>query len=213
MSKFADFLKNDYATHFGVTWDSVTMSLRMEIPASVRFEIADKEPMIIQPQGKGVSVLRRKDTDVEVIDIENFTALIHGKDNTPNSCDFAITKSIDPEYIILNELTRTKSSYILPFVQPATGIEQMGKLEYAKMQLTETINRLYEVSDFCDQYPLRVALFSCRLSDKKGNGIMARSARAFNKSIYRLQHMKLHELLPHGFTFEMRVYDSEYRLA
>lgn len=212
MSKFGDFLKNDYATHFGVVWNSSTMSLRMEIPASVRFEVADKEPRIIQPQGKGVSVLRRKEVDVEVIDIEDFTAFIHGRNNTPNSCDFAITPELESEYIVLNELTRTQSDYILPFVQPKTGQEQIGKLEYAKMQLTETINRLYEVSNFCDQYPLKIALFSCRLSDKKSNGIMARSARAFNKSIYKLQHMKLHEQLPHGFAFEMRVYDAEYRL-
>lgn len=212
MSKFGDFLINDYSTHFGVVWDPATMCLRMEIPASVRFEIADKELRIIQPQGKGVSVLRRKDADVEVIDLEDFTALIHGTNKTPNSCDFAITQELESDYILLNELTRTQSCYILPFVQPKTGIDQLGKLEYAKMQLTETINRMYEVSNFCDQYPIRVALFSCRLSDKKGKGIMAQSAKAFNKSIYRLQHMKLHQQLPHGFSFEMRVYEAEFRL-
>lgn len=212
MSEFSDFLKTDYAGHFNVAWDPATMSLRMEIPASVCFEIADKEPMIIQPNGKGISVLRRKEAMIEVIDIETFTALIHGTDNTPTSCDFAITPVAEPDYILLNELTKTRSSYILPFMQPTTGIEQMGKLEFAKMQLTETINRLYEVSSFCDKYPSRVALFSCRLSDKLGKGIMARSAKAFNQSIYRLQHMKLHESLPHGFTFEMRVYDAEYYL-
>lgn len=213
MSRFGDFLKYDYAPHFGVVWNPATMKLRLDIPASVCFEIADKEPTIEQPHGKGISVLRRRGNDVEVIDIEDFTALVHGKNNTPNSCDFALTPKIGLDYLVLNELTKTKSDYIKSFVQPTTGTEQMGKLEYAKKQLTETINRLYEVNNFCDQYSSRVALFSCRLSDKKRNGIMSQSAKAFSRPIYNLQHMKLHEQLPHGFTFEMRVYDAEYRLS
>lgn len=63
-----------------------------------------------------------------------------------------------------------------------------------------------------DAYAKKVALFSCRLSDKTGNGPMARSARAFNSTIRMLEHMRLHEYLGHGFVFEMRVYNKEYRL-
>jgi len=212
MSKLVDFLTQDYAPHFGVEWNPATMSLRMEIPASVCFEIEDKKPTIVQPAGSGVSVIRRTANAVEVVDVEDFMKLIHGADNTPCSCDFAISPSVGFDYLILNELTRTKSEYILRFQQPKTGVEQKGKLETARRQLTETINRFYEVSNFCDQYAEKTALFSCRLSDKHSNGIMARSAKKFSKSIRKLQKMQLHDQLPHGFIFKMRVHDAEYRL-
>ena len=212
MSSLSDFLTNDYAAHFGVTWNSSIMSLRVEFPASICFEIEDKKPAIVQPAGQGVSIIRRKDEMVEVLDLEDFIKQIHGTDNTPSSCDFAISPLIGTGYLVLNELTRTKSEYIRRFVQPKTGEEQDGKLDVAKKQLTATINRFYEVSDFCDQYTNRTALFSCRLSDKTKNGLMAKSARAFNSGIYRLQRMQLHESLPHGFVFKLRVYNDEYRI-
>ena len=212
MSNLADFLTQDYAMHFGVEWNSATMTLRMETPASVCFEIEDKKPTIVQPAGSGVSVIRRTADAVEVIDVEDFMKQIHGADNTPSSCDFAISPSVGSDYLVLNELTRTKSEYILRFQQPKTGVDQEGKLETARRQLTETINRFYEVSNFCDQYAEKTALFSYRLSDKQSNGIMARSAKKFSKSISKLQKMQLHNQLPHGFVFKMRVYNAEYRL-
>ncbi len=212
MSSLTDFLKNDYAPHFCVEWDETTMSLRLETPASVCFEIEDKKPTIVQPAGQGVSVIRRTADAVEVLDLEDFTKQIHGEDNTPSSCDFAISPSVGTAFLLLNELTRSKSTVVLPFQQPETGIEQQGKLEKARQQLTATILRFYEVSDFCDQYTTKTALFSCRLSDKSKNGIMARSASKFNKVIDKLQRMRLHETLPHGFVFEMRVYNKEYRI-
>lgn len=212
MSRLSDFLVNVYAPHFNAAWTNDMRQLRTEVPASVRFEIEDKKPQIVQPSGSGVSVIRRPDVRVEIIDIEHFMGLVHGTDNTPNSCDFAISPETGLDFIMLNELTKSKSTYILPYVQPLTGEEKIGKLEYAKMQLTKTIDRMYEVSNFCDQYDVKTALFSCRLSDKSGNGIMARSSKAFCKPIYKLQHMTLHEELPHGFVFKMRVYEAEYRL-
>lgn len=212
MSSFTDYLKTDYATHFGVTWDDSIMSIRLEIPSSIRFEIEDKKVDIVQPNGQGVSVLRRPADAVEVVDLEDFTKKVHGENDTPSSCDFAISPCIGTDFLLLNELTRTKSDYIRPFVQPQTGIVKEGKLETAKQQLVSTINRLYEGSNFCDSFVSRVAIFSCRLSDKNKNGIMARSAKSFNKSIYKLQRMRLHETLPHGFVFEMRVYDQEFRI-
>lgn len=212
MSSFTDFLKTDYATHFGVTWDDNTMSIRLEIPSSIRFEIEDKKVAIVQPESQGVSVFRRSDNAVEVVDLEAFTKQIHGENDTPSSCDFAITPCVGTDFLLLNELTRTKSNYIYDFVQPQTGIEKEGKLETAKQQLVSTINRLYEVSCFCDSFIARRAVFSCRLSDKSKKGMMARSAKMFNKSIYKLQRMRLHETLPHGFVFEMRVYNQEFRI-
>ena len=212
MSSLSDFLTNDYAAHFGVTWNSSVMSLRVEIPASICFEVEDQKPAIVQPAGQGVSIIRRKDEMVEVLDLEDFMKTIYGRDNTPSSCDFAISPLSGTGYLVLNELTRTRSEYIRRFVQPKTGEKREGKLDVAKKQLTATINRFYEVSDFCDQYANRTALFSCRLSDKTKKGLMAKSARAFNSGIYRLQRMQLHESLPHGFVFKLRVYNDEYRI-
>lgn len=212
MSNLSDFLTTDYVAHWGVNWNAVTMSMRTEYPASICFEIEDKKPVIVQPAGQGVSVIRRKPDAVEVIDLEGFTKQVHGQQNTPCCCDFAISPVVGSEFLLLNELTRTKSDYILRFVQPDTGVDREGKLETAKRQLTETIERLYSVSDFCDQYANKTALFSCRLSDKIKSGLMAKSARSFNKSIYMLQKMTFHESLPRGFVFKMRVYSEEYRI-
>lgn len=212
MSSLSDFLKKDYASKYGMQWNEITMSLRLETPPSVCFEIEDKKSTIVRPAGHGVSVIRRASETVEVLDLEDFTKQIHGENNTPSSCDFAISPSVGMDFLVLNELTRSKSAVILPFQQPETGVEQQGKLEKAKQQLTDTITRFYGVSDFCDQYNIKIALFSCRLSDKSKNGIMAKSASKFNKVIDKLQRMRLHETLPHGFAFEMRVYNKEYRL-
>lgn len=213
MSNLSDFLINDYAPYFGVTWDPATMALRAAVPPSVVFEIIDGNPTIVQPHGSGVSVIRRGQDNVEVIDLEDFMKKIHGQDSMPLTCDFAISPVVGSAFILLNELTETQSKYILPFVQENDGIEQEGKLEHARKQLTETINRFYEVSNFCDQYESRTALFPCKLSDKRGNGLMARSARAFSASIHKIQKMKLNVELPHGFVMKMRVYEAEYRIG
>ncbi len=213
MSNLSDFLTTDYVAHFGVTWNPTTMSLRTEYPASICFEIEDKKPSIVQPSGQGVSVLRNNQEAVELLDMESFTGQIHGLHNTPSSCDFAISPVIGNHFLLLNELSRTKSDYVLHFIQPDTCDNQEGKLEKAKKQLTATIERLYSVSSYCDQYEFKTALFSCRLSDKYKKGIMARSARSFSMSIYKLQKMRLHESLPHGFVFKMRIYSEEFRIV
>ena len=44
MSSLSNFLTSDYVSHFGVTWNATTMSLRAEFPASICFEIEDKKP-------------------------------------------------------------------------------------------------------------------------------------------------------------------------
>lgn len=146
MSSLADFLKKEYAPRFDVQWNETIMSLRLETPASVRFEIEDKKPTIVQPPGHGVSVIRRSADAVEVIDLEDYMKQIHGEDNTPSSCDFAISPSVGMDFLLLNELTRSKSSVIMRFQQPETGLEQQGKLEKARQQLTATILRFFTTS-------------------------------------------------------------------
>lgn len=210
-SALSDFLINDYANHFGNPWVPESNSLRSVPPASVVFEIRDQMPDIVQPAGQGVSVIRRQATVAEVIDFEDFCHQVHGA-NPPSSCDFIITPEAGYDYVVFDELTFTKSSYIRSFTQPTTGEEQPGKLEYAKGQLKTSIERFYTISNFLDNYEKKIALFSCRLSDKTGNGLMSRSARAFNSTISSLERMRLHEDLGNGFVFEMRVYNQEYRL-
>ena len=124
------------------------------------------------------------------MDFEAYCKTIHGKDNTPSCCDFIISASSpndDKKYIVLNELTNTDSKYILSFVQRATGARQIGKLAYAKGQLEATIERIYEVGNVLDSYDKKVALFSCRLSDKKGVHPMTKSARQFSLPIMKLE--------------------------
>lgn len=145
MSELSDFLINDYPPCFGVEWDTTTMSLRAECPPSICFEIEDKKDTIIQPHGEGVAVVRRSTDAVEVIDLEQYAKTVHGTSNTPSSCDFAISPTVGVQFIIFNELTRTESKYITPFTQPTTGVQQEGKLEYARKQLEQTINRFYSV--------------------------------------------------------------------
>ena len=198
MSTLCDFLKKDYPSHFGITWDDNTMQIRKECPAKVVFEIRDQQPTIVQPTGKGVSVIRKKDYTVEVVDFEAYCKTIHGEDNTPSCCDFIISANLPNDgkkYIVLNELTNTESKYILPFAQSATGAQQIGK-----------------VGNVLDSYDKKVALFSCRLSDKKGVHPMSKSACQFSRPIMKLEKMRLHETLPHGFEFVMRVYNKEYEL-
>lgn len=210
MSELSNFLTNEYPSHFNVIWDSATMFLRKETPASLRFEIEDKKETIIQGKNKGVSVIRRTGTAVEIIDLEEYTKLIHGSNHTPSSCDFVISPESTTEFIIFNELTRSSSNYILPFEQVQTGNKQIGKYEKAISQLEQTINRFYDVSDFCDQYKNKVALFSCRLSDKSKNDTMTMSAKSFSKVVCKKMRSQKH--LTHGFVFETRIYDEEYRI-
>ena len=157
MSTLCDFLKKDYPSHFRITWDDNTMQIRKECPASVVFEIRDQQPTIVQPTGKGVSVIRKKDYSVEIVDFEAHCKTIHGKDNSPSCCDFIISANSPND-------------------------------------------------------DKKVALFSCRLSDKEGEHPMRKSARQFSLPIMKLEKMRLHETLPHGFEFVMRVYNKEYEL-
>lgn len=214
MSKLTDFLLNDYIPYHKLVWNPATMTIRTEYPTSAHFETEDMKPQILQPIGEGVAVFRQGNYSTEVVDLEDFMKTAHQSSGlVPSCCDFVMVPVAGSDYIVLNELTRSKSEVILPFVQPQTGEKQEGKLEKARRQLMTTIERLYEASNFCDQFAEKTALFSCRLSDKRGNGVMAKSARSFSRSIYKLQRIKLQEQLPHGFVMKIRVYDAFYHLT
>ena len=205
-----DFLKNQYAPFYGKRWDDATMTIRMERPASAVFEIKDKEPQIVQPAGKGVSVIRRGDVPVVVIDVESFTSMIHNTGNTPSACDFVICPVVGNDVVIFNELTCSESKYVKPYHDPYTAEDKEGKMEYAKGQIEKTLDRFYSVGNFLDAYNRKVALFSCRLTDKPGNSVMARSCRKFSKVIYSLEHIKTVEKMKYGFQFHVRIYGKEF---
>jgi hypothetical protein len=91
--------------------------------------------------------------------------------------------------------------------------EKEGKLAYAKRQLEISIEKFYCVNNFLDNYEKKVALFSCRLTDTRPNGIMSESLRAFRKPQKIFANIRAHELLEHGFIFEQRIYDNEYKVC
>jgi len=64
-----------------------------------------------------------------------------------------------------------------------------------------------------DDYEKKVALFSCRLTDTRPNGIMSKSLRAFRKPQKIFANIRAHELLIHDFVFEQRIYDNEYKVC
>lgn len=96
---------------------------------------------------------------------------------------------------------------------PSTGEQREGKLAYAKKQLEESIERFYSVNNFLDNYVRKVALFSCRLTDGRGDSVMAQSMKAFRRPQKVFSNIYSHDLLVHGFVFEQRIYDHEFKVV
>lgn len=99
----------------------------------------------------------------------------------------------------------------MPFTSPKIGEEKEGKLAYAKKQLEISIEKFYSVNDFLDNYKKRVALFSCRLTAGKPERYMTQSVSAFRKPQKILSNIRANERLAHGFIFEQRIYNKEYK--
>lgn len=211
-SALVQYLKTGFLSHYGVRWDSSKNSLRREEKSSIKFEIKDKEDTIVQYTGHGVSVLNNKlNVNVEIIDFEDF---MNQFDDTPagieDRCDFIINPIAGYDVIVFNELTETKSRYIHPFVQPTTGEEREGKLNYAKGQLKSSIERFYICDNFLDNYGRKVALFSYKLTDTDmPNNPAMMSMKAF-QSVTGIYANISSDDMPHGFTFEQRVYNKEF---
>lgn len=213
-SALVHFLKTDYPLHFYVEWEDAVMRIRKEEHPGGRFEIRDCQSHIIQYEGQGVSVINNNtQVNVEVIDFEHYINNFQGKKaGEGNKCDFIIHPVAGNDFIIFNELTESASQYIKPFEVPTTGEWREGKLVYAKRQLEASIEKFYGVNDFLDDYVRRIALFSCRLTDKRPNSIMAKSMRAFRKSQRFFSNIQSHEVLVHGFVFELRIYNAEFKV-
>ena len=214
-SALIDFLKKVYPAHFGQEWKEDTMQVRREQRPKGKFEIRDGQLQIVQYTGNGVSVINNNsETDVEIIDFEHYINIFRDTDaGMGRKCDFIINPIAGYDFIIFNELTESEKQYIMPFTSPKTGEEKEGKLAYAKKQLEISIEKFYSVNNFLDDYEKKVALFSCRLTDTRPNGIMSKSLRAFRKPQKIFANIRAHELLIHDFVFEQRIYDNEYKVC
>lgn len=213
-SALIDFLKKDYPPCFGTIWDEKTMRIRKEEHPSGKFEIRDQQPDIIQYHGNGVSVINNNtQVNVEIVDFEHYINLFSGTlAGFGRKCDFIIHPIAGYDFIIFNELTESESRYIRPFVFPDTGQQKEGKRMYAKKQLEVSIEKFYNVSAYLDKYKKKVALFSCRLTDGKPNRTMTKSINAFRKPQKLLSNIRSREPMMHGFIFEQRIYDKEYKV-
>lgn len=214
-SALIDFLKKDYPSHFGLEWDDNTMKIRKEKRPKGKFEIRDGQLRIVQYAGRGVSVINNNSgTDVEIIDFEHYINIFCDTDaGMGRKCDFIINPIAGYDFIIFNELTESERQYIMPFTSPQTGKEKEGKLAYAKKQLEISIEKFYSVNNFLDNYEKKVALFSCRLTDGKLERYMTRSISAFRKPQKIFSNIRAHEPLTHGFVFEQRIYNNEYKVC
>lgn len=214
-SALIDFLKKDYSSHFGLEWKEETMQVRREQRPKGKFEIRDGQPQIVQYTGQGVSVINNNsEIDVEIIDFEYYINIFHDTAaGMGRKCGFIINPIAGYDFIIFNELTASEKRYIMPFTSPETGEEKEGKLAYAKKQLEISIEKFYSVNDFIDNYKKKVALFSYRLTDGKPKSYMTRSVKAFRKPLKISSNIRANELLRHGFIFEQRLYDDEYKIC
>ena len=214
-SALIDFLKKDYPSHFGLQWDDNTMKIRKEERPKGKFEIRDGQPQIVQYTGHGVSVIHNNsEINVEVIDFEHYINIFHDTNaGKGKKCDFIINPIVEYDFIVFNELTESETQYIKPYIFPETGEEQEGKLAFAKKQLEISIEKFYSVNNFLDNYKKRVALFSCRLTDGKAGSYMKRSISAFRKPQKIFSNIRAHEPLAHGFVFEQRIYNNEYKVC
>ncbi len=213
-STLIDFLEKDYPAHFNVKWDEVGTQIRKEQQPKGKFEIRDRRQKIVQYSGKGVSVINNNSNiDVEIIDFEHYVDIFKKMEaGLGRKCDFIINPIAGYDFIVFNELTESDSQYLLPFTSPETGEGKEGKLAYAKKQLEMSIEKFYSVNDFLDNYKRKTALFSCRLTSGKPERVMTKSLAAFRKPQRILSNIHSNELLVHGFVFEQRIYDKEYKL-
>ena len=214
-SALIDFLKKDYPSYFGLKWNEGSMQIRKEQRPRGKFEIRDGQPQIVQYTGHGVSVIHNNsETDVEVIDFEHYINIFRDTDaGKGQKCDFIINPIAGYDFIVFNELTESEKQYVMPFTSPKTGEEKEGKLAYAKKQLEISIEKFYGINNFLDNYEKMVALFSCRLTDGKPERYMTRSINAFRKPQKIFSNIRAHEPLTHGFVFEQRIYNNEYKVC
>ena len=194
-SALMKFLLEDYPRHRGKAPEKVVPPRREE-PHRGTFEIRDQQDRIIQEPNAGVSVIRWQGEPVEVIDFEGYIKQF-GEEGVLR-CDFVISPVAGDAFIVFNELTESEGQYIEKKQQHAWG------------QLAASIERFYEIGNLLDDYQKKVALFSYRLTDEPQGHLVMETRGKFRKPQAVVRNIFRHELLPHGFLFERRLYPEPY---
>lgn len=203
-SALVKFLKEEYPKRHNKTADQIVPPRREE-PHRPTFEICDKKEAIIQEEGEGISRIRWQGEQVEVIDFEGYIDQF-GEAGVLR-CDFLIAPIAGDAFVLFNELTHALKDSI---------DKDDGKRKKAYHQLEMSIERFYEEGqDLLDKYKKKVALFSFRYKDEdKQIGTLTKETRAkFRKMQVRLPNIREEEALPHGFTFEQRLYPTPYAIS
>lgn len=210
-----EFFLKDYPKHLCIE-DRTIMSLKKEASIDFKFEIRDQKQTIIQQAGEGVSVIQNPgQRPLEIIDFEGYIDQFNPKGkkkkDKAEKCDFIICPAVGSAFILFNELTECKLMYIEPYEKPTTGEKKDGKREKARKQLAASIERFYAVGNLLDTYEKKVALFSYRLTDEDEEDEAEKSMRRFMMSANELESdSSINQFLPHGFTFEQRLYPTPY---
>ena len=197
-SALMKFLLEDYPRHRGKAPEKVVPPRREE-PHRGTFEIRDQQERIIQEPNAGVSVIRWQGEPVEVIDFEGYIKQF-GEEGVLR-CDFVIAPVAGDAFVVFNELTESEGQYI------------EKKQLHAWGQLAASIERFYEIGNLLDDYQKKVALFSYRLTDDPQGHLVMETRGKFRKPRAVVRNIFRHELLPHGFLFERRLYPEPYLIS
>lgn len=205
-----DLLKIAYPRAYGAKWKE-HYTVWYEISGEDYFEIKDRRPQIIQPNGEGVAAFsNQREERIVVVDFEQYVnqytnALRAG---SGQKCDFILCSEEWFSVFVLNELTETKERYLEAFVQPQEGERRTGKREKALRQLEASIEKLYavpELEEYINRFERKVALFSYRIPEGD-KGEVGMSMAAFARPMSIVSSIQSSDTLGHGFSFQQRLY-------
>lgn len=215
---FKEVLPKSYAKAYSVKWKETYGVLRTETTNEAEFELADNPPSLLQPSGDGtVKFANPTRQGVTIIHFEHFVDLFTQSLDAGRGkkCDFLLYTGDAPSCFVLNEVSRLKSESITIFPEP--DVCYSGKAEKSFSQLRESILRLYrspQLAEKIDTYQRKVALFAYRLTDitpQDESNPMSRSVAAFRRmSSVQANTTAEAATLPHGFTYEKRLYPATF---
>lgn len=207
MGVFVDILKDKYPVAYGTAWKA-SYGVRAETTDATDFEIADKQPTIIQSSGCGVAKFHNPGKkQIEVLDFEAFIDQFtqsrsagYGK-----KCDFILTDTNGTDVIIFNEISKLDSQSLQAFPwQEQKSAGPHNKAEKATEQLRCSIERLYAseaIASHINGYHSKVGLFSYRLKDAEKPNAATRAMEGFNAPLRVQRSIKIYGLLPCGFEY------------
>lgn len=205
-------LQTAYPSHYGAKWKDV-YSVRFEHTYLASFAIKDNKPTIIQdeensavslyvnPEGKNITIV---DWEAYVNQYTNALCAGEGK-----KCDFIVYDDRGDKFI-LDELTYSQEKHII-------GIgSRIGKRIKARIQLSESINKLYsvpEIQAYISAFEKRIALFSYRIAESSDDEIMSTSMAAFSAPTRLLGNIEEETpSMPHDFVYHQHIYPNPFEL-